>query len=209
MFYLFRNVILGLLCALGLIVMLPQHSMASRRGSCINVPATPAYLSSRSESDAIAAINHARGQEGLPSLRLPANFYRLGPGQQQLLLINRERIDRGLRPLRMNRGLTGWATSYSREMHTYHFVSHVSPVGGSFANRVRHFGVLRGHRQAAENLAGNPVAGAGPLYEYMYNDVAEGCSHRANILDPSLKEVGIGVVADSYYGSVSAQEFLS
>ena len=43
----------------------------------------------------------------------------------------------------------------------------------------------------------------------MYDDAAENCLHRANILDPALTLVGIAVVADRTYGSISAQEFLA
>jgi uncharacterized protein YkwD len=159
-------------------------------------------------SAAIAAINHARRSEDLPSLHLPGNFYQLTAAREQFVLLNLEREDRGLAPLSLNPGLTRMAAAYSWEMHIFHFISHRSPVDGSFGLRARRAGILRGHSEASENLAGNPVAGAGPIYEYLYNDGAEGCSHRDTILDPSLREVGIGVVYDAYYGSISAQEFV-
>ncbi|HZT99655.1 MAG TPA: hypothetical protein VFA10_08360, partial [Ktedonobacteraceae bacterium] len=62
---------------------------------------------------------------------------------------------------------------------------------------------------AEENLAGNPVAGVGPMYEYMYNDAQEACGHRRNILAPGVTLVGIGVVHDRTYGSLSTQEFIA
>src|SRR5690348_13011101 len=78
-----------------------QPSIASV-GGCVDIPASPDYLSSKSETDAIAAINNAHAEENLPPLQLPANYYRLGPAQQQLILINLERTDRHLPPLRMD-----------------------------------------------------------------------------------------------------------
>jgi len=43
----------------------------------------------------------------------------------------------------------------------------------------------------------------------MYDDAAESCGHRLNILDPELDLVGINWVRGSQYGSISAQEFLA
>ena len=40
---------------------------------CVDIPATPDYLSSNSTQDAIAAINNAHQVEGLPALNLPGN----------------------------------------------------------------------------------------------------------------------------------------
>ena len=177
---------------------------------CVDIPASPDYLSSKSEADAIAAIDNARSQENLPALRLPANYYHLGPAQQQLILINLERTDRRLPPLRMDATLAQMALGYSRQMSNLHFFSHTSPISGTFTNRINSNSATANHYSlAAENLAGNPVAGAGPIYEYMYDDAAENCGHRSNILDPHLTLVGINLVHDGEYGSISAQEFLT
>ena len=177
---------------------------------CVDIPASPDYLSSKSEADAIAAIDNARSQENLPALHLPANYYHLGPAQQQLILINLERTDRRLPPLRMDATLAQMALGYSRQMSNLHFFSHTSPISGTFTNRINSNSATANHYSlAAENLAGNPVAGAGPIYEYMYDDAAENCGHRSNILDPHLTLVGINLVHDGEYGSISAQEFLT
>ncbi len=180
------------------------------RGACVDIPASPDYLSSNSESDAIAAIDNARAQENLPSLRLPANYYHLGPAQQQFILINLERTDRKLPPLTMDASLSQMALGYSRQMANLHFFSHTSPISGTFADRIENNPATANHYTlAAENLAGNPVAGAGPIYEYMYDDSSENCGHRMNILDHELTLVGINWVRDKVYGSISAQEFLA
>lgn len=186
-----------------------QPTVASVTG-CVDIPAFPDYLSSKSEIDAIAAINNARSEENLPDLRLPANYYHLAPAQQQLILINLERIDRHLPPLRMDATLAQMALAYSRQMSDLHFFSHTSPISGTFTNRIESNPATANHYSlAAENLAGNPVTAAGPIYEYMYDDSAENCGHRLNILDPSLTLVGINWVRDREYGSISAQEFLT
>lgn len=186
-----------------------QPSIASVTG-CVDIPASPDYLSSRSEADAIAAIDNARSEEKLPALRLPANYYHLGVAQQQLVLINLERTDRHLPPLHMDAALAQVALAYSRQMSGLHFFSHTSPISGTFTNRIDSNPATANHyKLAAENLAGNPVAAAGPIYEYMYDDTAENCGHRLNILDPDLTLVGINWVRNGEYGSISVQEFLT
>lgn len=206
------TVVLLLLLAMasgGFLVSHRQPSVASIAG-CVNIPASPDYLSTKSEADAIAAIDNARAEERLPALRLPANYYQLGPAQQQLILLNLERTGRRLPPLRMDASLAQMALGYSRQMSALHFFSHTSPISGTFTNRINSNPATANHYSvAAENLAGNPVAGAGPIYEYMYDDAAENCGHRSNILDPALTLVGINWVRDSEYGSISAQEFLA
>ena len=176
---------------------------------CSDVAASPDYLESKSEQDAIAAINNARAGEHLPALRLPDNFYQLDPAQQQFVLINLERTDRGLKPLRLDANLSQIARNYSKQLRDLHFFSHTSPIAGTFSERIDSNAALAGHYAlAAENLAGNPVPGVGTIYEYMYDDSVEACGHRANILDPHVSLVGIGWVPGSAYGSISAQEFI-
>lgn len=180
------------------------------QSGCIDIPAVPDYLATGSASAAITALNHAHALEGLPALKLPRNFYGLGAVQQQFVLLNLEREARGLPHLHMDANLAQLALNYSEQMRNLHFYSHTSPIGGTFTERITANPALSGHYQfAAENLAGNLVPGVGPIYEYMYDDAAEHCSHRANILDPTMTLVGIGEVAGSPYGSVSAQEFLA
>ena len=181
----------------------------SRAAGCVDVPPTPDYLASNSERDAVAAINNARAGEHLGTLRLPDNFYQLDPAQQQFVLINLERTDRGLRPLRLDANLTQIAQNYSRQLRDLNFFAHTSPIAGTFSERIDSNAALAGHYAlAAENLAGNPAPGAGAMYEYMYDDSVEACGHRENILDPNVTLVGIGWVAGSTYGSISAQEFI-
>ena len=102
------------------------------------------------------------------------------------------------------------ALGYSRQLSNLHFFSHTSPISGTFIDRMENNPATANlYSMAAENLAGNPVAGAGPIYEYMYDDATENCGHRLNILHPTLTLVGINGIRDSQYGSISAQEFLA
>lgn len=197
--------------AAGALLIHHQQPVAVAAGTgCIDIPASPDYMSTNSEADAIAALNNAHAQEKLPPLRLPPNYYHLSPPQQQFILLNIERTDRGLPSLEMDTTLSQMALGYSRQLANLHFFSHTSPISGTFTNRMEDNPATANlYSLAAENLAGNPVAGAGPIYEYMYDDSAEGCGHRLNMLDPDLTLVGINWVRSRQYGSISAQEFLA
>lgn len=177
---------------------------------CVDIPATPDYLSSNSTQDAIAAINNAHQLEQLPTLNLPGDFYQLDPVQQQLILLNIERTDRHLRPLTLDANLSQMALGYSEQLRDLHFFSHTSPIGGTFSDRVNGNPAVANHYSiAAENLAGNPVAGAGPIYEYIYDNSVEACGHRHNLLNPAVTTVGINWVRGGPYGTISAQEYIA
>lgn len=187
-----------------------EAASITRAGSCVAIPASPDYLSSGSPRDAIAAINNARAYEHLHPLRLPSNFYQVNVVQQQFVLVNLERTDRGLPVFHMDNNLSQMALAYSIQLHDLNFFAHNSPIGGTFGQRMNSNPYVEGHYSlAAENLAGNPAGSAGAMYEYMYNDVNESCGHRQNILDPTLHYIGIGAVASDQYGTISAQEFLA
>jgi len=188
-----------------------QHvTIDMQQMTCADIPPYPNYVNNRSASNAIAAINNARGQEHLPSLQLPNNFYRFTPSMQQIFLINAERTDRGLNPLKLGGTLTHMAQNYAQQMVDQHFFGHTSPTNGTFAQRINSNPSIRDHyTMAAENLAGNPIAGVGPIYEYMYHDASSGCGHRANILTPQMTHIGIGVVVRAISASISVQEFIA
>src|SRR5260370_42583197 len=70
-------------------------AVSSTSTGCVDIPASPDYLSTGDAHDAIAAINNARKVEHIRPLHLPADFYQLDPATQQLKLLNWERTDRG------------------------------------------------------------------------------------------------------------------
>src|SRR5437588_9767208 len=183
-------------------------TVSSKPGACVDIAASPDYLSSEDPHDAIAAINNARQVEHLPPLRLPANFYQLDPAQQQFLLMNLERTARGLRPLHLDANLTQMAQGYSKQLLDLHFFAHTSPISGTFSDRINgNPAIVNHYSQAAENLAGNPVPGIGSMYEYMYDDAAEACSHRLNLLVSALTVVGIAWLLWSITVCIDPYEF--
>jgi uncharacterized protein YkwD len=177
---------------------------------CSSLPPNPNYYASGGEAAALAAINHARASEGLPDLVLPNNYWQLSVPQQQFVLVNLERTSRGLTPLRWDATLTQLATAYSRQMAQLHFFAHTSPISGSFEDRLNANPQIATHYQAiGENIAGNWAPAAGAIYEYVYNDAAEACAHRQNILNPQFDFIGIGIAAGGPWRSISVQELLA
>jgi uncharacterized protein YkwD len=182
----------------------------SAAGACPALAPSPNYYASGGEVAAIEAIDHARAREGLSRLSLPDNYWQLAPPQQQFILVNLERASRGLAPLRWDATLAQIAIAYSRQMAQLHFFAHTSPISGDFQDRLNANPQIANHYQSiAENIAGNWAPAAGAIYEYLYNDAAEHCAHRQNILNPAFTFIGIGTAPGGPWHSMSAQELLA
>ena len=111
-----------------------------------------------------------------------------------LCLLNNERADRGLERLSSNRHLLKAAQTYSRLMVRKQFFAHISPSGSTLTSRVRrHTRYLRGARswRLGENLAWGEGARATPAETVAAWMDSPG--HRANILTPGFRSVGIGI----------------
>jgi len=179
-------------------------------GPCPALAPTPDYYAAGGEKAAIEAINHARAREGLAALTLPSDYWQLAPPQQQFILVNLERASRELSTLRWDATLAQIATAYSRQMAQLGFFAHTSPISGNFPTRLDANPQVAGHYQSiAENIAGNWAPAAGAVYEYLYNDAAEGCAHRRNLLNPVFTLIGIGVAPGGPWRMMSAQELLA
>jgi uncharacterized protein YkwD len=106
--------------------------------------------------------------------------------------INAQRGARGLKPLRVSRGLSAAAAYHSREMGTRGFFEHESMNGAPFWKRIERFYPMgRGAWSVGENIfyeTPNTTA-ASTVSEWMGSP-----PHRQNILDPEWREFGIGAV---------------
>ena len=110
-----------------------------------------------------------------------------------LCLLNRQRRRHHLRGLRAQRSLTAVAGRYAHAMVDGRFFSHVSPGGSTMLQRIRSTHYLHGARGWAlgENLAWGAGRAATPgqiVRAWMRSP-----GHRANILNRSFREIGIGV----------------
>ena len=103
----------------------------------------------------------------------------------------------GLRRLKFNRRLARAARRHARDMARRNYFSHDTLGGGSFVDRIRHEGYLRGAHTwyVGENLAWGTMGSSRPrvIMQMWMNSPG----HRANILNASFREIGIGVAYDS------------
>jgi uncharacterized protein YkwD len=110
-----------------------------------------------------------------------------------LCTLNAERDRYGLPPLKLNRRLSAAARRHARDMVRRHYFAHDSLGGGTFVDRIRHTGYLKGVNSwsLGENLAWGSHTRAAPraITEMWMNSAG----HRANILSLAFREVGIGL----------------
>lgn len=112
--------------------------------------------------------------------------------QQRLLdLTNQARLDQGLQPLHWDPSLAAAAQAHAQKMFDEHSLSHQLPGEPDLQARAAEAGAH--FREIAENVAmGNGAEGV--QKEWMKSP-----QHRANILDPRLTDIGIGVVEHAGY----------
>jgi uncharacterized protein YkwD len=117
-----------------------------------------------------------------------------------LCILNVERARHGLRKLSLNKRLSRAAGEHAEDMARRKYFSHDSLGGGSFLDRIRRTGYLRGARRwsVGENLAWGTGGSSAPgaIARMWMNSPG----HRANILSSTFREVGIGVVHGSPVG---------
>lgn len=112
-----------------------------------------------------------------------------------LCLLNAERTNRGLRPLRASGELRKAATAYSRTMVRKRFFDHVGPDGSTMLSRIRQGTGYLGRGVSDWALGENIGWGQGPLStpQAMVRMWMESAGHRDNILNERFRHVGIGV----------------
>ncbi len=112
--------------------------------------------------------------------------------QQKLLnLTNQARMDQGLQPLHWDPALAAAAQAHAQKMLDQKSISHQLPGEPDLQTRAAQAGAH--FREVAENVAmGNGAEG-------LQREWMKSPPHRANILDPKLTNIGIGVVEHAGY----------
>ncbi len=107
-------------------------------------------------------------------------------------LVNEIRKEYGLSELKLNTKLCAVARAKSQDMKDNNYFSHTSPTYGSPFDMMKSFGIS--YRTAGENIA---------MGYRTPEEVVDGWinseGHRANILNGSFKEIGMGHVANGNY----------
>ena len=112
-----------------------------------------------------------------------------------LCVLNQERAEHGLRPLRANARLERAARRHSSDMVVSNFFSHSSRNGAGSAARIRRAGYLSGARgwMVGENIGWGEASLASPAS--MVRMWMNSPGHRANILRGAFRDIGIGIAA--------------
>ncbi|WP_026899181.1 CvpA family protein [Daejeonella oryzae] len=119
--------------------------------------------------------------------------------KQMLELINRERSERNLGPLKADPELREVARSHSRDMFSRGYFSHYSIEGKDPFDRIKKAEII--FLTAGENLA------LSPNLKTAHNGLMESPGHKANILHPGFGRVGIGILDGGSYGIMVTQNF--
>jgi uncharacterized protein YkwD len=112
-----------------------------------------------------------------------------------LCLLNGERADHGLAPLSANERLTSAASAYAQDLVAGSYFSHTGRDRSDVRDRIERTGYFQPGRGWAvgENLAWGTGALATPVS--IMQAWMNSPGHRANILNPSYREIGVGVAA--------------
>jgi uncharacterized protein YkwD len=112
-----------------------------------------------------------------------------------LCLVNEQRTRRGLTPLVANAQLTTAAQRHSDDMVARKYFSHTSADGRMFSQRISAAGYLTGAR--SYSLGENIAWGSGSLGtpQKIVAGWMNSAGHRANILNASFRDSGVGVAA--------------
>ena len=111
---------------------------------------------------------------------------------QVIRLVNEIRQENGLQPLTANWELSRVARYKSQDMKDRSYFSHTSPTYGTPFQMIRAFGLS--FRTAGENIAKGYATPQAVVNGWMNSS-----GHRANILNASYKQIGVGYVAQGNY----------
>lgn len=109
-----------------------------------------------------------------------------------LRLTNEARRARGLAPLRRDPRLDAIARAHSTDMLEHGFVAHTSPTTGSPTDRVTRAGLRSG--LVLENVGRDHSA------LELHRGLEGSPGHRANLVNPDVNTIGLGVVVDDRDG---------
>lgn len=112
--------------------------------------------------------------------------------EEVVRLVNDIRRQNSLGELTMNWELSRVARYKSQDMVDRHYFSHTSPTYGSPFQMMKAFGLS--YRYAGENIAYGYSTPQAVVNGWMNSE-----GHRANILNPSFTQIGVGYVSKGHY----------
>ena len=115
-------------------------------------------------------------------------------------LINKQRTNNGLQPLKIDSEVQRVARIKAQDMVDNNYFAHESPIYGTPFNMLKSFKIS--YKTAGENIAANS-SNSGAVIAWMNSS-----GHKANILSSNYNYTGIGVVSSPKYGKIFVQMFI-
>lgn len=112
--------------------------------------------------------------------------------REVIRLVNEIRVQNGLKPLTENWELSRVARYKSQDMVDNRYFSHTSPTYGTPFQMIKAFGLS--YRSAGENIAYGQKTPQAVVNAWMNSS-----GHRANILNSSYTQIGVGYVSNGHY----------
>ena len=161
---------------------------------------TPSAPTTTVTTEAATSTNTTATATANPATPAPAsnaNSYE----QQVFALTNAQRTTNGCPVLTWNSTLATVARAHSQDMATKNYCDHNSLNGTTTpAQRLTAAGYV--WRQMAENIAAGQATPADVVATWMGS-----AGHRANVLNCSLKDIGVGFATGGTYGTYWTQDF--
>lgn len=127
------------------------------------------------------------------SLTIPQVDFSVSSFESEVIrLVNEIRTQNGLKALTANWELSRVARYKSQDMVDNRYFSHTSPTYGSPFQMIKAFGLS--YRTAGENIAYGQATPRAVVNAWMNSS-----GHRANILNASYTQIGVGYVAKGHY----------
>jgi serralysin len=115
-----------------------------------------------------------------------------------LQLVNEARVANGIKPLTVDGELLTAARGHDEYMDAYDAFSHTGLNGSTLSQRITAAGY--GWTAAAENIAYASGGLTEATVQTLFNNLMNSPGHRANILNGTYEEVGIGLKLGTYQG---------
>lgn len=121
--------------------------------------------------------------------------------EQVLALVNAERAKHGLNALTLSKEVTRVAVIKAEDMAESAYFDHTSPTYGTPFEMLSDFGIS--YKSAGENIAAGQKTPEDVMNSWMNSE-----GHRANILNASYTELGVGIAYGGSYGIYWVQMFI-
>lgn len=118
-------------------------------------------------------------------------------------LVNKRRLKRDLHKLDRSGKLDDAARRHSRDMEGHNYFSHTSRNGASLIDRIRRTGYLSGSNSwlVGENIGWGSGSRSTP--RSMVKAWMNSSGHKANILKPGFRDIGVGIARGAPRGGSS------